>query len=203
MSEFAAKAHEWFLAQGGTRGWVCMEHNDFNNAARSTAVKQAVEANGDVFTIWMTRPFTAAQARQACVESGASGFSAEAEIPSEDENGPKPEAQNWPELIHELDDLPIPKSVMTNFAPFVHHDNTPWPEKAKPLIDAGWNCLTECYDIEGEPEFWPERRDFYAKQLGWSETQPGLGLYAGRNLGDFPSRHEYRNWWAWSAESVL
>lgn len=202
--QFAAKAHEWFEAQSATHGWVCMEYNDYGNAARAPAVKAAVEANGDAFTIWLTRDFSAAQARQAAVESGCSGIALEAEIPSENAPGvDNPQAVNWPEMIFTLKDLPITKAVVTNNAPFVHHDGTPWPEKVAPLVAAGWSCLTEAYDLDGDPTQWIERRDFFAKQCGWQETQPVIGLYGGRTLADFPTRNQYRNWSAWAAEYVL
>lgn len=156
----------------------------------------------------MTRNFTAAEARQACVESGAQGFLAEGEIPPEttDSGGnviSNPQEQNWPELIFELSDLNIFKGVVTNFAPFVYHSGKPWPEKAKPLIDAGWHCLTECY-LSESPSGTPERRDFYAKvNLGWPETQPVLGLYGGKTFADYPTRDNFRNWSVWDANSVL
>lgn len=186
-----------------------MQYNDSNNASRTTAVRQACEGHAIIFTIWFTRPIDPGVARQACVESGAQGFLAEAEIPSEWVNPatgqvePKPEAQNWPALIHELSDLPIPKGVVTNFAPFVHANGLPYPEKARPLIDAGWFCLTECYLAENANST-PERTDFYAKaNLGWSETQPVLGIYGGKTLDDYPTRNNYRNWSVWDAASVL
>jgi len=185
-------------------GWVTLEYNDSNNAARAPAVKAACDAAGLIFTIWMTRNFTAAEARQAVVESGAKGFIAEAEIPSENPPGvPNPQAQNWPELIFELSDLNIHKAVVTNFAPFVHWDGAPFPEKAAPLIDAGWHCMTECYLSEA-PLATPERTNFYAiTNLGWSETQPVLGIYGGKTYSDYPTRDNYRNWSVWDANSVL
>jgi len=166
--------------------------------------RDACAAQGIIFTIWMTRDFTAAEARQAVVESQAQGFLAEGEIPAESAPGiPNAQAQNWSELIFQLSDLQIPKGVVTNFAPFTHHDGTPWADKAKPLIDAGWSCHTECYDLTGDPTQWIPRRDFYAKQLNWPSTQPVLGLYAGRTFADYPTRNEYANWSVWAAEYLI
>jgi hypothetical protein len=200
-----------------------LEYNDFDNASRAHEVRQAVQAQGDVFCIWMRRDgspdFTPANARQACVESQAQGFAAEAEIPSvmivDDQVVPNPQATNWVELIFQLQDLPISKGLLTNFAPFITYVkengqwvSRPWPEKAKPLIDAGWRCMPEAYDMPGgDPSTWPGRRAFYASHLGWDVTQPGLGLYgppnAASSLDDYPTRHEYPNWWVWSAENIL
>jgi hypothetical protein len=175
-----------------------MEWNAFGNSARGTAVKNAVESENGTFTIWLTRPFTAAEALQAVVESRCTGFLAEAEIPAH-----RPEAQNWPELIHALRDQPIYKGVVTNFAAFVHEDGTPWREKSQPLVDAGWHCLPEAYDMSGEPALWPDRRHAFAQHLGWTQTQPVLGTYGGRTLADFPSRNGFPNWSCWDAGSIL
>lgn len=179
---------------------MTLEYNDFDNAPRASAVKAACDANGLVFTIWMTRTFTAAQARQACIETGAAGFIAEAEIPAEDAPGiPKPEAQNWPELIWALQDLPIYKAVATNFAPFVYHNGTPYPEKSLPLVEANWKCITECYLSEA-PNSTPENQAFFANHLGWAITQPVIGLYGGKTFADYPTRDNYPNWSVWDAE---
>lgn len=182
---------------------MTLEINDYGNATRAPAVKAACEAHELIFTIWATRGFDAAQARQWCVETGAEGFIAEAEIPAEDAPGvPKPEAQNWAELTFELSDLGIPMAVATNFAPFTHHDGTPWPEKAKPLIAAGWHCLSECY-LSESPNSTPENQDFFARHFGWTETQPILGLYGGKTLADYGDLSSYRNVSHWDAGTVL
>jgi hypothetical protein len=188
--------------------WLVLEWNDYDNWTRGTEVREACEAEGLIFTIWMRRNFTASEARQAIVESQARGFVAEAEIPAESAPGvPNPQAQNWPELIFELSDLPISKGVATNFAPFTHHDGSPFPEKARPLVEAGWKCLTECYDMNGDPANWIERRAFFASHLGWHQTQPILGIYdppgGAGSLDAFPTRDEYRNWSVWAAENLI
>jgi hypothetical protein len=183
-----------------------------------------VQALGDHFSIWMRRDgtpeFTPANARAAVLECQAEGFAAEAEIPSvwinpaTDELEPYPPAMNWPELIFQLSDLLVHKMILTNFAPFITYVRdrngkwvgVPWPEKARPLIDAGWRCGPEAYDMDGEPDgdpSWIERRAFAAKQLGWNVSQPGCGCFGGRTLDDFPDRHDHPNWWVWSAENVV
>lgn len=188
--------------------WIVLDYNAFNNWTRSTQVREACESEGLIYTIWLQRNFSATEVRQACVESQCRGFLAEGEIPAESAPGiPNPQAVNWPELIFELSDLRIYKGVVTNFAPFTHHSGTPYPEKARPLIDDGWSCHTECYDMDGDPQFWIERRDFFAKQLGWPETQPVCGIYAppggGGSLDAYPTRHNYRNWSVWAAEYCI
>lgn len=176
---------------------MTFEYNDHGNADIVTPVRLACESQGLTFTLWFTRGFTAAGVRQAVVESKAQGVLIEGEVPAS-----RPEAVNWPELIFELKDLPIAKGVVTNFAAFVHDDGTPWPEKAQPLIDAGWKCLTECY-LPENPNASPDRMDFRATQLGWRESQPVLGLYGGFTLADYPTRDKYRNWSVWSASGAL
>lgn len=188
--------------------WVCMEWNQFGNSTRGVAMKQACDANGLIFTIWFTRSgqpqndmdFTAAEARKAIVESGAQGFLGEGEIPPELGGGVQnPSEQNWPELIHELSDLEIAKGVVTNFAPFVHNDGKPYPEKAKPLIDAGWACVTENF-ISESPNSTPARTDWYAKSnLGWAETQPMVELDILAQYGDLSA---FRNVSHWSAGAM-
>lgn len=181
-----------------------MEWNDSNNASRNTQVKNAVESENGIHTIWLTRNFSAPEVRQAAVDSGCSGILLEGEIPAESAPGvPNPQAVNWPDVIFHLADLPIPKGVVTNFSPFTHNDGTPFPEKARPLVEAGWACITECYDMAGDPQHWPERRAAFAAHLGWQVTQPALGTYGGRTLNSFPTRNNYRNWSVWAAEYVL
>jgi hypothetical protein len=181
-----------------------MEWNDYENWTRGNEVRAACDAEDLVFTIWLTRDFSGAQARQAAIESECVGILLEGEIPAESAPGvPNPQAVNWADVAFYLSDLPIYKGVVTNMAPFTHHDGTPYPEKAKPLIDAGWSCHTECYDMTGNPATWPEERAFFAKHLGWNTTQPALGAYGGRTVESFPTRNDYRNWSAWAAEYVL
>lgn len=148
-----------------------------------------------VFTIWLTRPFDGAFARQMAVESQAAGILLEGEIPSE-----RPEAVNWPEVIFHLDDLDIAKGVVTNFAPFVHSDTgAAWPEKAKPLIDAGYACVTENF-ISESPNSIPANTDFFAKQLGWARTQP---MVEGWRLPEYGDLSGYVNVSHWDAGNVL
>lgn len=193
--------------------WISLEWNepDYQNWTRGPEFRQACADEGVVFTIWMTRNFTAAEARQAVLESGAAGFLAEGEIP-----GHRPEAQNWAELDLALKDISIPKGVITNFAPFVDPNGVPTHEKARPLVENGWACITECYDMSGDPKEWIDRRHAFAQHFthesaphifsqgkGWYETQPAIGLYGGLTWADFPQFPNYRNGSVWAAEYVI
>ena len=188
--------------------WVAYQWNDENYGAYNRSVAPQVReacAGRLVFTIWLTRPFDAASARQAAVESGCQGIILEGEIPAEWVNPsgvlePKPDAVNWPECVFHLQDLPIPKACVTNFAPFVHHDGSPWPDKASPLINAGWACITECFITES-PNSTPANTDFYAKSaLDWPTTQP---MVEGWHLADYGDLSAYANVSHWDAGNVL
>lgn len=190
--DFATKA-----ALAGYR-WVAFEWNDYGNKGRGQEMRDACTNHDLIFTIWLTRAFDAASVRQACLDSQARGVICEGEIP-----GYVPEAVDWPAVISAVADLPIPKAICTNFAPFVDEQGYPTPEKARPLVEAGWACLTECYLAEA-PNSTPENQDFYARShLGWAETQPVLGIYGGKTFDDYPTRDNYRNWSVWDAGEVL
>lgn len=190
--DFVSKA----LAKGYK--WVAYQWNDENlgqaQQGLATATRQACIGKL-IFTVWLTRPFDADIARQAAVESQCQGIILEGEIPSH-----RPEAVNWPAVIHELDDLAIPKAIVTNFAPFVKEDGTPWPEKAKPLVDAGWACITENFITE-TPNATPARTDFYATQnLGWARTQPMIEAW---HIADYGDLSRFQNVSHWDAGDVL
>jgi hypothetical protein len=71
------------------------------------------------------------------------------------------------------------KAIITNFTPMTDGQGVPQPQLSKPLIDAGWECLTECY--MGEPNgqsLNPDNMNFRAcTQLGWPRSQPVFGVY--------------------------
>ncbi|HSE44971.1 MAG TPA: hypothetical protein VLA89_06550, partial [Gemmatimonadales bacterium] len=126
---------------------MAYQYNDENLGPRQRdlcpAARAACKAQGLIFCVWLTRPFTPAMARQVAIESQCDGLILEGEIPAH-----RPEAVDWVDVIFHTKDLAIPKAVVSNFAPFVHEDGTPWPEKAKPLIDAGWAYISENFITE-------------------------------------------------------
>jgi hypothetical protein len=147
-----------------------------------------------IYTIWLTRPFTPASVREAVIQSGCQGLILEGEIP-----GHRPEAVDWADVVFHLADIDIPKACVTNFAPFVHEDGTPWPELAKPLIDDGWACITENFITEA-PNATPANTDWYAKKnLHWPETQPMVELW---HLQDYGDLSKYRNVSHWDAGNL-
>lgn len=158
-----------------------------------------------VWTVWLTRPFDAALARKAVIELGAAGILLEGEIPSEWINPatgqvePKPDAVDWVNVIFHLQDLDVAKGVVTNFAPFVHHDGSLWPQKAAPLIAAGYACITENF-ISESPNSIPIQTDFIAKQLGWPRTQP---MIEGWRIPEYGDLSGFANVSHWDAGNVL
>ncbi len=178
---------------------MAYQWNDVNlgpvQQAACTRFRQACQDEGLIFTVWLTRPFDAAFARQAAVESQCQGIILEGEVPAH-----RPEAVNWPEVVFQLSGLNIKKAVVSNFAPFVHEDGTPWPEKAKPLIDDGWSYISENF-VSESPNSIPERTDFFAtRHLGWAETQP---MIEGWHIADYGDLSRFRNVSHWDAGNVL
>jgi hypothetical protein len=80
-----------------------------------------------------------------------------------------------------------PLAICTNF-------NTPLQSRAaaKPLIEAGFTCLTEAY-INENPSATPDNMDRIARSLGWPTSQPVFGVYpVGGN--PVPSYAEWADW---------
>lgn len=152
--------------------------------------------------IWMTRDFSASQARQAVQQSGAHLFIAEGEIPAQmlvPGDGPQgavvvpnPQAQNWSELAFFLGDLGIDRGVATSWAPFQKFvvENNQWalrpaPELAKPLTDDNWYVLPYVYPAETPGHSVASARAYAEHYPEWSgEEEPVLGTYSGQ-FGDF------------------
>lgn len=199
--------------------WIVMEWNDYGNWARGDEMRDACDAEGLAFTIWMTRDFSAADARAAVIASRCTGIVSEGEIPAYAQGQPNPQAQDWVELDQALSDLPIAKGVATSWSPFQGPDGKPAPAIAKPLIEAGWHCLPYVYPAES-PGASIDRAAFYASHFtheaapgvlapgqGWYAIEPVLGCYSGAygsfTLDDFPGRHDCLGWSVWAAEYVL
>jgi len=97
----------------------------------------------------------------------------------------------------------IPKAVVTTFVP-LRDGFVPLPEKAQPLIDAGFACLTEC-DMPANPNQSPPRMDFSAQTLGWDYSIPGFYCQNGfRPETHYAEWMDWQwGWWTWLAEYVL
>lgn len=190
---------------------MLLEYNAFGNAARATALRDACRATGRLgFGIWMTRDFTAAQARAAVVATAPDGFVAEAEIPAYRGDGtPNPQAQDWPALVAALADLPVDRAVATSWGPF-RRGGLPAADLAAPLIKAGWHVLPYVYPAENPSDSVAEAL-FYATHFthearpdvlddgeGWYAPEPVLGCYGGKTL-DSP---EFGGWRTCASASI-
>lgn len=82
----------------------------------------------------------------------------------------------------------LPRAIITNFASYVQNGKDD-KELAKPLIDAGFACITECY-LGDNAMATPENMQGRANNLGWEKTQPGFGVW--NKWWD-----DYKNWFGW------
>ncbi len=95
----------------------------------------------------------------------------------------------------------IPDAIITNFSPF-SDGGLPVPSKARPLIEAGMACLTECY-LPDNPNATPGNMDLFARQLGWASSQPSFGTYGGLDLEDYDAWLDWPGWSAYLAEYII
>lgn len=200
-----------FVTKARAKGykWCTYQLNDVNLGPQQYANAPAYRAACEgkiIFTGWFTRPFNGPQVRQACVELGLHGIILEGEIPSEWINPstglvePKPDAVDWVDMIWHLKDLNIPKAVVTNNAPFVHHDGKPWPDKAAPLIQDGWAYISENFITEAPSATPAATHDYATRVLGWATTQPMIEAWHIQDYGDMSI---YPNVSHWDAGNVL
>jgi hypothetical protein len=98
---------------------------------------------------------------------------------------------------------PIPKALVTNFSPFAPLGLYRL-DLAKPFVDAGFTCLTECYLPECV-NCTPANQDFIARErLGFKKVQPVFGTYGGKTLADYPTTDPYfRGWSVYLAEYIF
>lgn len=88
-----------------------------------------------------------------------------------------------------------PRAIVTNFAGLVDPaSGMDDPARAKPIIDAGFECLTEAY-LGDNPNATPDRLDYRAARLGWRRSAPVFGVW------NAPMR-SYERWLEWPGWSV-
>lgn len=76
----------------------------------------------------------------------------------------------------------MPHAVITNF-------NTIDAERAAPLIEAGFSCITEAY-LGDNPQATPDNLDNDARHRGWAYTIPAFGVWN-------KPLQEYQQWFGW------
>lgn len=144
--------------------WAALELDDYNNAPRWPDFAIECRQKGVKPGVWVTEG-----ANISTTPLDADFAIAELEGPGD-----------YDGIIAAIDGGTLPKcslAVVTNFnVPLTDPQGVPQPDKAKPLIDAGFSCLTECY-LGDNPEATPDRLDFAARQLGWASSQPVFGVY--------------------------
>lgn len=199
MNGYFSSAQE-FVTKAQAKGycWVAYQWNDGNLGPGQRAAAPAYRSacSGKlVWSVWLTRPFTAQEVRTAVVESQCEAIILEGEIP-----GDRPEAVDWVDVIFHLRDFDIPKAIVTNFAPFVSSEGQVMPEKARPLIEDGWACITENF-VSESPNSTPENTHYFATQvLGWPTTQP---MIEGWHIADYGDLSRFSGVSHWDAGNVL
>lgn len=156
MGEFAQKAYAH-----GYRA-AAMEWDDFGNAARWPDFRDACFAHGIKAGLWFT-------AGDSIYETPAdAGFAIAEHEGQGDYDGILSAPVNLPSC---------PKGVLTNFGAPLGTASGYDREAAKPLIDAGFSCLTECYTGDNA-NLTKERLEFTATvQLGFPSAQAVYGIY--------------------------
>jgi len=158
MGDFAQKAYAH-----GYRA-AAMELDDFGNAARWPDFKAACFAHGIRAGCWFTDGGNIVD-----TPPDADFVIAEHEGPGD-----------YDGLMSAIGfgDLPdCPLGLLTNFGSPLGDGSGYYPEKAKPLINAGFHCLTECYTGDN-PNLTKERLEFTATvQLKFPSAQAVYGIY--------------------------
>jgi hypothetical protein len=183
-----------FATQAAAMGyrWAALELDDYDNAERWGPFHHACISAGIRPGPWFTEGGN-------IVNTPPDAHFTIAEVESEqDRLGAIAGAPAIPSTVKR-------RAILTNFTPMTDGQGVPQPDKAKPLIDAGYDCLTECY--MGEPNgasLNPEQMNFRATvQLGWQRSQPVFGVY-NKPLSEYAQ--QIQNWPAhglYLAEYVL
>ena len=101
---------------------------------------------------------------------------------------------------HQQLPLEIPRAIITDFNGLIVKDGngvTDIPVSqaiAKPLIDAGFDLITESYlaTDNGTPTGrTPDTMHSVAVQLGWTKSQPAFGLFGGKTIADYD---QWKDW---------
>jgi hypothetical protein len=173
-----------FMQRAKQRGYRCvsLEYDAYGNDARWSVFKDAAHQQLLFAGTWVTN----SQNIRACP---ADTDFIVGELEDEDDYQGLMAARDFR--------TDIPRAVITNFVPLVDANGYK-PEKAKPLIDAGFDCLTECY-MGVSTNFSPDRMDFVARvMLGWPTSQPVFGTY-GKPLSEY-AQWQKGGWGVYLAE---
>jgi hypothetical protein len=143
--------------------WAALELDDYGNAARWDEFRFECVDHNVMPGIWTTEG-------GAIVNTPADAYFAIAEL-----EGPG----DYDGIMRVINDGQLPNCSLAVCANFNAPLATPGelhPDKAAPLIAAGFSCLTECY-MGDNPAGTPDAMDSTARRLGWATSQPVFGLY--------------------------
>lgn len=149
---------------------LALEYDDYGNVARWPAFRDACTAWNMASGVWVTEG-----AMIANVPADADFAIAELEGPGDYDGilaAPTPA---------------MPHAVITNF-------NTITAERAAPLIERGYACMTEAY-IGDNPLATPPGLDNDARWRGWDYSVPCFGIYNAA-LEDFAAWFDWPYGWA-------
>lgn len=158
--------------------------------------REACHDYGLTFGVWESepQPFTGTVAVD---ETGADHYIAQAETP-----------RNWVAIVDSFRAAypALPAAVVTTFGGIgALDDGTYDPSIAKPVIDAGFRCLTEAY-VNVDAGSTPDRMRWTAiEKLGWPWAQQTIGVYGGYPAERYIVEHnlaDHRGYWVWLAETM-
>ena len=157
-----------FANKASSRGyhWAALELDDFNNAERWGPFRHAchnAQPNPLRAGVWMTKGENV-----AWTPADANFTIAEVES-EEDRLGALASAAAIPPGI--------PKWIITNFTPLTDGQGVPLPEKAQPLIDAGYGCMVEAYEGDSPGMNADDMIHRATVQLGWPIAYPIFGVH--------------------------
>lgn len=159
-------------------------------------MKSACDAFGLTFGIWESEPQPGTGA-EAVFATGAEHYVAQAETP-----------RDWEAIVSDFRQAyaaPFPAAVVTTFGGIGATEDGYDPSVSRPVIEAGFRCLTESY-VNDNPQATPDAMRWTAmEKLGWPEAQPVIGVW-----GDFPAERyitehnlsAHPGYWVWLAETM-
>lgn len=169
--------------------WAALELDDYGNDQIWGPFRLSCQAAGIMAGIWVTEG-----ANIRLTPPDAEFAIAEMEGPGD-----------YDGVISAINDGKIPtcpKAVVTNFNLPLVDASGPNPQAAKPLIEAGFACLTEAY-MGDNPLATPPRLGFTATQLGWKSSSPVFGVYNEPMTTYDQYKAAYPGWSAYLAEYIL
>lgn len=156
-------------------------------------MKAACDAFGLTFGVWESEPQPGTGA-SAVMFTGAEHYIAQAETP-----------RDWVQIVEDFREIypTLPAAVVTTFGGIGAVEGGYDPSISKPVIQAGFRCLTEAYQ-NADPGSTPDNTVWTAtEKLGWPHAQPTIGVW-----GDYPAesyfaelRH-HPGYWVWLAETM-